>query len=74
LIKSVREGKPINECARLAESTMTVILGRLAAYTGLQVRWDWVMANSQLDLMPKKLEFGPMPVAPVAIPGQEELI
>jgi predicted dehydrogenase len=74
LVKSIRDGKPVNECARLAESTMTVILGRLAAYTGLQVRWDWVMANSQLDLMPKKLELGPMPVAPVAIPGQEELI
>jgi myo-inositol 2-dehydrogenase/D-chiro-inositol 1-dehydrogenase len=74
LIRSIREGQPINECRRLAESTLTVILGRLAAYTGLQVRWDWVMNNSTLDLMPKKLELGPLPVEPVAIPGQTELI
>jgi hypothetical protein len=31
---SLSEGKPIKECRRLAESTMTVILGRLSAYTG----------------------------------------
>jgi hypothetical protein len=74
LVRSVREGKPINECRRLAESTLTLILGRMAAYTGLNLRWDYVMNDSQLDLMPKQLEMGPMPVAPVAIPGQTELL
>jgi predicted dehydrogenase len=74
LINSIREGKPINECRRLAESTLTVIMGRMAAYTGLNVNWEFVMNKSQLDLRPAKLELGPMLVAPVAIPGQTELI
>jgi predicted dehydrogenase len=74
LIRSIREGKPINECRRLAESTMTVILGRMAAYTGLMVSWDFALNKSQIDLRPAKLELGPLPVAPVAIPGQTDLM
>jgi hypothetical protein len=32
------------------------------------------MESSKLDLAPPKYEFGPVPVPPVAIPGQTELI
>jgi hypothetical protein len=32
------------------------------------------MNKSELDLRPAKLEFGPLPVVPVAIPGQYDLI
>lgn len=74
LVQSIRESRPINECRRLAESTLTLILGRMAAYTGLNLRWDYVLNHSQLDLMPSKLEMGDLPVAPVAVPGQTELI
>jgi len=28
--------------------------------------------ESPLDLFPRKLEFGPLPVPPVALPGKEE--
>jgi len=34
LIRSIREGKPINEGKDAAESTMTGIMGRISAYTG----------------------------------------
>ena len=34
LIASIRDGKPINEAQAVAESTMTGILGREAAYSG----------------------------------------
>ncbi len=75
LAQSVRDGKPINECRRLAESTLTLIMGRYAAYTGQRINWNWIANSSELDLMPKRtLELGPMPVARVAVPGQVELI
>jgi predicted dehydrogenase len=75
LVESIRNSKPINECQRLAESTLTLIMGRYAAYTGQRINWNWITTASELDLMPKQaLKLGPMPVAPVAVPGQVELI
>ncbi len=73
LIKSIREGEPINECKRLAESTMTVILGRMSAYTGRAISWKWAL-KSKLDLSPRKYELGDLPVRPVAVPGKVQLI
>jgi hypothetical protein len=37
LIASIREDKPINELKNVAESTLTAIIGRMAAYTGQAV-------------------------------------
>jgi len=37
------------------------------------VTWDEAL-HSKLNLMPEKLEFGPLAVQPVAVPGQTELI
>ncbi|MDO8544799.1 MAG: Gfo/Idh/MocA family oxidoreductase [Opitutaceae bacterium] len=74
LIRSIRDGKPINECRRLAESTMTVILGRMSAYTGRALKWDWAMTASTLDLSRPKYELGSLAVDPVAIPGKTALI
>jgi predicted dehydrogenase len=74
LIKSVRSGQSLNECRRIAETTMTLILGRMSAYTGRALKWDWAMNASKLDLSPQKLELGDLPVAPVAVPGKTQLI
>jgi predicted dehydrogenase len=73
LIKSIRRGEPINECKRLAESTMTVILGRMSAYTGRAISWKWAL-KSKLDLSVGKRELGDLPVRPVAVPGKVKLI
>ncbi len=73
LIESIRDAKPLNEGKFAAESNMAAILGRTAAYTGTSVKWDWMMERSQLDLAPLKYEFGPLPVAEVAIPGKTQL-
>jgi predicted dehydrogenase len=73
LIKSIREGKPINECQRLAETSLTVIMGRMSAYTGRALSWKWAL-KSKLDLSPAKYELGDLPVRDVAIPGKESLI
>jgi len=74
LIKGIREGKPMNDGRIVAEATMTAILGRTSAYTGREIKWDWIMNASKLDLTPDKLEIGPLEVAPVSLPGQTQLI
>jgi predicted dehydrogenase len=74
LIASIRDGKPLNEGKQVAESTMTAIMGRMSAYTGRALKWDWAMNASKLDLSPPKYEFGDLPVRPVAVPGKTELI
>jgi predicted dehydrogenase len=74
LIASIRAGKPLNEGQRIAESTMCAIMGRMSAYTGRALSWDWAMKASKLDLFPARLEFGPNPVDPVAVPGVTPLV
>ena len=74
LIKSIRNGDGLNEGKRVAESTMCAIMGRMSAYTGRSMKFDWALNTSKLDLMPKKLEFGPLETRPVAIPGKTPLI
>jgi len=74
LIAAIRAGKPLNEGKRVAESTLCAIMGRMSAYTGRAIGWDWAMNASKLDLSPAKYEFGPNPVDPVAVPGQTPLV
>jgi len=74
MIESIRNGKPLNEGRQIAESTMTAILGRMSAYTGRALKWDWAMNASKLDLTPGKMEFGDLPDMPIPMPGVTELI
>ncbi|MBA7625147.1 hypothetical protein ES703_32571 [subsurface metagenome] len=74
LIASIRGGKPLNEGRRIAESTLSAIMGRMSAYSGRELKWDWAMNASKLDLTPPKYEFGDAPEPVVAVPGQTELI
>ena len=46
------KGPYINEAQEVAESTLTCIMGREAAYSGQKVTWEMIM-NSKQDLMPK---------------------
>lgn len=62
------ESARINEGQRIAESTMTAIMGREAAYTGQLITWDEAMAST-LDLSPLAYEFSDRTVHGVAIPG-----
>lgn len=74
LIASIRNGEPLNEAKRVAESTLTAIMGRMSAYTGRELKWDWVMNASKLDLSPPNYKFGDLVADAVAIPGQTKLI
>lgn len=73
LINSIRSGKPLNEAQRIAETTLTAIMGRMSAYTGKLVTWDQAL-NSKLSLLPTTFAIGPIEVPPVAIPGKEQLV
>ena len=73
LIAGIRAGKVLNEGRTVAESTLTAIMGRMSAYTGQQVTWDFVANQSKLDLSPPKYEFCDLPVPPVAVPGVAKL-
>ena len=73
-IAAIREGKRLNEGKRIAESTLTAIMGRMSAYTGRALKWDWAMNASKLDLSPPKYEFGDLEMRPVAVPGMTKLI
>ncbi len=73
LIAHIRSGKHINEMKTVAESTMTAIMGRMSAYTGKAVTWEQAL-NSDQKLGPEKLEWGHLPVPPVAVPGRTEFV
>ncbi len=73
-VESIRKGRAVNEGRQIAETTMTAILGRMSAYTGRAIKWDWAMEASKLDLGPIVSEFGALPEKPVAVPGVTELI
>jgi len=73
-LESIRNSKGINEGAQIAQSTMTAILGRMAAYSGRALKWDWAMNASKLELTPKEWKFGEYPLKEVAVPGVNILI
>jgi myo-inositol 2-dehydrogenase / D-chiro-inositol 1-dehydrogenase len=72
LVASIRAGKPLNELQQVAESTLTAIMGREAAYTGQEITWDQIL-NASLDLTPPSITLGPLPVPAVAMPGRTKL-
>lgn len=46
-VQAIRENKPINHGQYAAESTMTGVLGRMAAYEGREVTWDEMLAKNE---------------------------
>ncbi len=72
LLKSIRDNKPLNNGDYMTKSTLMAIMGRMSAYTGKTIAWDDVMA-SNMSLTPPAYQFGPLEVAPVAIPGQTKM-
>ncbi|NLX12963.1 MAG: Gfo/Idh/MocA family oxidoreductase [Phycisphaerales bacterium] len=67
LFESIRSGQPVNEVQAVAESTLTGIMGREAAYSGQLIEWDAVL-NSQRDYFPSELHLGDAPVPEVVLP------
>ncbi len=75
LVDSIRAGRPIVELKQTADSSLVAVMGRLAAYTGQKVSWDFVTKESTLDLFPKNLAWGDaLPAPGHAIPGRTKLV
>ncbi len=74
-IASIRgEGPHINHAMKVAESTMTCIMGREAAYSGMEITWDMMM-NSKQDLQPKQFGYDlPMSIPPRPVPGEYKFV
>jgi len=73
LIASIRCGEPLNEGERVALSTLTAIGGRMSAYTGREISWNWLLNGSKLELFPKTCQPGPGIFTEVPVPGKMEL-
>lgn len=73
LFASIRAGKPINDGDRMVKSTLAAIMGRMAAYTGQVITWKQAM-ESQEGIVPEKIEWGPFPTPPVAMPGKTKFV
>jgi myo-inositol 2-dehydrogenase/D-chiro-inositol 1-dehydrogenase len=72
---SIRSGNPINEGEYGASSTMTAILGRLAAYSGKEVKYDQALQSSIVLGPYDALSFDtPVPAPKVAVPGQSQVV
>ena len=72
LLASIRAGNPLNEGQRVAESTLSAIMGREAAYTGQAIVWDELLKAAQ-DLTPPTTGFGSLAVPPVPMPGSTKV-
>jgi predicted dehydrogenase len=70
------KGEYWNEGRQVAESSMAAVLGRMSAYTGAQISWDWAM-TSKLRLGKEGWDwhsFGDFTPPPVAVPGVTKLV
>ncbi|MFH1719234.1 MAG: Gfo/Idh/MocA family oxidoreductase [Planctomycetota bacterium] len=59
LIQSIRKGQVLNEGQRIAESTLTAIGARIAAFTGRTFSWKWLLNASKQELVPKQQDMKP---------------
>jgi predicted dehydrogenase len=74
LFASIRNGKPINDGDRMATSTLTGLMGRMAAYTGQEITWEQ-MLQSQEQLAPEDMDWNtPLPLPKMAIPGKTRFV
>ncbi|MGL6097054.1 MAG: Gfo/Idh/MocA family protein [Fimbriiglobus sp.] len=74
LLKSIQAGKPLNELQSVAESTFTAILGREAAFSGRELKWDELL-NTKSETMHSNLTLtGNIPTAPVPFPGKHKIV
>jgi predicted dehydrogenase len=75
MLRSIRgDGPYINQGMAVAESTMTCIMGREAAYSGLEITWDMAMASQQ-DLQPKAYDLNmQLDTPPLPVPGKYQFV
>jgi hypothetical protein len=74
LFAGIRSGELLNDGDRMAKSTLLSIMGRNAAYTGLELSWDMIL-NSQQVLVPELTDWNsPLEPEPMALPGRTKFL
>jgi predicted dehydrogenase len=73
LIKSIRDGKPINNGHYMCHSTLLAIMGRMCTYTGQDITWDQLLGSKE-RLGPERYEWADVPEPAVAIPGKTRFV
>lgn len=75
LAHSIRgDGPYINHAMRVAESTLTCIMGREAAYSGLELTWDMMLASKQ-NLQPQAFGYDlPLEIPARPVPGEYKFV
>jgi predicted dehydrogenase len=81
LFDAIRNNKEYNEAVNGAESTMTAIFGRMAAYSGKELDYKAAL-ESKIALLPKELGWdkpapvnpGPDGLYPRAVPGKTAVV
>ncbi len=74
LFADLRAGQIPNDGERMARSTLMGIIGKMSAYTGKEVTWEFA-EKSKWDTMPKDLAWDmKLPVGPVPEPAVTPLI
>jgi predicted dehydrogenase len=80
MLKAIIAGQPINDAQYVADSTLTAIMGRIAAYTGQMVRWtdlttpEGAYYNLRLSPSAEDFEKGTVVASKegvVSVPGKE---
>jgi myo-inositol 2-dehydrogenase / D-chiro-inositol 1-dehydrogenase len=67
-------GPYVNQSIPIAESTLTCIMARESAYSGLEITWDQIM-NSKQNLMPGQFGYDVnMEPTPLPVPGQYKFV
>jgi predicted dehydrogenase len=74
LYNSIRSGEARNDGEWMVQSTLTALMGRMAAYTGAEVTWEHILKSKE-SIFPEKLSLDmELPVAPMASPGRTKLV
>jgi myo-inositol 2-dehydrogenase / D-chiro-inositol 1-dehydrogenase len=80
LIEAIQEDKPLNEATQVADSTLTAIMGREAAYSGGEVEWE-AMRDSKFaygpDLLYKdcgSMQFGSFRTLEPPMPSRHNIL
>jgi myo-inositol 2-dehydrogenase/D-chiro-inositol 1-dehydrogenase len=79
LMNAIINDTPLNEGRQVADSTLTAIMGREAAYSGSEVEWDAVL-NSPFMYGPSilyencaKMEYGPFRTLKPPMPSEHDI-
>jgi predicted dehydrogenase len=68
------QGPYVNQSVPIAESTLTCIMARESAYSGMAITWDQIM-NSKQDLMPKQYGYDvKTDPTPLPVPGEYKFV